>query len=655
MADEEQRPDSGRTVAGGTHCRACGEPLRLEMVDLGLSPPCQTVVRPGELDGPETFYPLLVRVCERCWLAQIPELVSPGELFTEYAYFSAYSDSWVDQARRYVEMMVARAGLGPDSFVVELASNDGYLLQHFAPYGVPVLGIEPAANVAEAAVARGVPTRVEFFGRRVAEALVAETGRADVVIGNNVLAQVPDLNDFVAGVAVLLAADGTATFEFPHLAHLLERVEYDTIYHEHFSYFSLRSICNVFGAHGLAVVDVEELSSHGGSLRVFAAQAAQRPAIAPAVERVLAAEADAGLHSPIAYARFAERVRASKWALLELLIELRRDGKQVVGYGAPGKGNTLLNYCGIRTDLLELHRRPQPLQAGHVHPGHTDPDPSSGAHRRDAARRDRHPALEPRERDQLAARVHGRVGSEARRPDSARGAVRAGQCSALARGDRRLMLSLAPAERSFRRILAVGAHPDDIEIGCGGTLLQLLRARDDVEVRWVVFTAASEERRLEAEASAAAFLADAAGVEVTIHRFRDAFLGHEGPAVKETFETLKSFEPELVLTHTADDRHQDHRLLWELTWNTFRDEVILEYEIPKFDGDLGRPNAYVTLSAALVDEKIDLLQRHFPSQAGKRWFDPETFRGLMRLRGMESNAPERYAEAFVARKLVVAP
>ena len=239
------------------------------MVDLGKSPLCQTVLTDEELEAGETFYPLHVRVCERCWLAQIPELAAPEEIFSEYAYFSAYSDSWVEHARTYVEEMCERLSLGPESLVVELASNDGYLLQHFLPKRVPVLGIEPALNVAEAAVARGVETITEFFGAELGARLARERGHADLVLGNNVLAQVPDINDFAAGVAALLAPDGTATFEFPHLAKLVEHLEYDTIYHEHFSYFSLHSIRAIFGEQGLDLVDVQELESHGGSLRVF--------------------------------------------------------------------------------------------------------------------------------------------------------------------------------------------------------------------------------------------------------------------------------------------------------------------------------------------------------------------------------------------------
>jgi hypothetical protein len=368
VAIESSRADH-RGILGATACRFCGGRLELSVVDLGMSPLCQSIVRPEELERSEIFYPLHVRACEQCWLLQIAELVAPASIFGEYAYFSSYSTSWVEHAQRYVEMVVERQGLGTESFVVELASNDGYLLQHFLPKGIPVLGIEPAANVAEAAVARGVPTLVEFFDLDLAQRLVADRGHANLVIGNNVLAQVPDLNGFVAGVKALLAAGGSATFEVPHVARLLERVEYDTIYHEHFSYFSLHTLAEIFGAHGLALVDVEELDSHGGSLRSFFTHAGDGAAVSPAVGALLAREAAAGLRTAEPYLRLADDVRESKRALLELLVGLRREGKHVVGYGAPGKGNTLLNYCGIRRDLLDYTVDRNPYKQGSFTPG----------------------------------------------------------------------------------------------------------------------------------------------------------------------------------------------------------------------------------------------------------------------------------------------
>jgi SAM-dependent methyltransferase len=339
------------------------------MVDLGKSPLCESFLTAERLEAMEPFFPLHVRVCERCWLAQLPSFVPPEEIFAEYAYFSAYSDSWVEHARRYVDMITDRIGLTSDSLVVEVASNDGYLLQHFVPKGIAVLGIDPAANVAKAAEERGVPTLVDFFGRNLAQRLVTERGHADLVLGANVLAQVPDLNDFVAGVSVLLTPDGTTTFEFPHLAQLLQGVQYDTIYHEHYSYFSLTTIRKVFAAHGLDVVDVEELPSHGGSLRVYGAHAEAGREPSAVVADLLEREEAEGLLDPERYRRFAHDVVESKQALLELLIELKREGKQVVGYGAPGKGNTLLNYCGIRTDFLDYTVDRNPYKHGRFTPG----------------------------------------------------------------------------------------------------------------------------------------------------------------------------------------------------------------------------------------------------------------------------------------------
>jgi SAM-dependent methyltransferase len=365
----ERGRSTPQTRPGGSNCRFCEAPLALTMVDLGKSPLCESYLPVDRLEEMEPFFPLHVRVCERCWLAQLPSFVPPAEIFEEYAYFSAYSDSWVEHAHRYVDMITDRLGLSSESLVVEVASNDGYLLQHFLPKGIPVLGIDPAANVAKAAEERGVPTLVDFFGRDLAKRLVAERGHADLVLGANVLAQVPDLNDFVAGVSVLLALDGTTTFEFPHLARLLEGMQYDTIYHEHYSYFSLTTIRKVFAAHGLDVVDVEELPSHGGSLRVYGAHTEATREPSAAVAKVLAREEAEGLLDPARYRRFAEDVEESKRALLELLIGLRRDGKQVVGYGAPGKGNTLLNYCGIRMDFLDYTVDRNPYKQGRFTPG----------------------------------------------------------------------------------------------------------------------------------------------------------------------------------------------------------------------------------------------------------------------------------------------
>jgi SAM-dependent methyltransferase len=357
------------STRGSSACRFCGAPLALTVVDLGMSPLCESFLAAERVEEMEPFYPLHVRACEACWLVQLPSFVTPDEIFTEYAYFSAYSTAWVEHARQYVEMIRGRLGLGSDDLVVELASNDGYLLQHFSGTGVQILGIDPAANVAKAAEERGVPTLVAFFGEETALRLVAEGKRAALVLGNNVLAQVPDLNDFVAGVKVILRDDGTATFEFPHLLRLLDGLQYDTIYHEHFSYFSLATIAEIFRAHDLEVYDVEELWTHGGSLRVYGQHAGGPHAVEPAVAELLRREDEFGLRSPDRYAAFAEGVRESKRALLELLIDLRREGRHVVGYGAPGKGNTLLNYCGVRTDLLDYTVDRNPYKHGRFTPG----------------------------------------------------------------------------------------------------------------------------------------------------------------------------------------------------------------------------------------------------------------------------------------------
>ena len=350
-------------------CRFCAAPLELTVVDLGMSPLCESFLRPDQIRQMEPFYPLHVFACETCYLVQLEAFVPPDEIFTEYAYFSAYSSSWVDHARRYVEMIRARLELGSDDLVVELASNDGYLLQHFVGTGIPILGIDPAANVAETAELRGVPTLVEFFGEEAASQLADDGKQAKLVVGNNVLAQVPDLNDFVAGVKVLLRDDGTATFEFPHLLRLVDGLQYDTIYHEHFSYFSLATIADILSAHGLEAYDVEELSTHGGSLRVYSQHVGGPHGRTATLAALVESEQAAGLHSSERYVRFAEDVKESKRALLDLLIDLRRQGNHVVGYGAPGKGNTLLNYCGIRTDLLDYTVDRNPYKHGLFTPG----------------------------------------------------------------------------------------------------------------------------------------------------------------------------------------------------------------------------------------------------------------------------------------------
>jgi SAM-dependent methyltransferase len=340
-----------------------------EVVDLGLSPLANSYVAADRLSEPEPFYPLRVWICTTCWLAQTEEFASAADIFGDYAYFSSYSHTWLEHARDYVAMISERLSLGPQSRVVEVASNDGYLLQYFVERGVPVLGIEPAGNVAAAAVARGVPTRVEFFGRASAERLVAEGMRADLLIGNNVFAHVPNLNDFTAGLATLLAPDGVVTLEFPHLLRLIVESQFDTIYHEHFSYFSLTAASAVLARHGLDVFDVEELSTHGGSLRVYAAHGTARRPRAARVDDLLSTEKVAGLLDVTTYKNFGETVKEVKRRLLEFLIGARREGRSVVAYGAAAKGNTLLNYCGIRRDFLDYVVDLSPHKQGRFLPG----------------------------------------------------------------------------------------------------------------------------------------------------------------------------------------------------------------------------------------------------------------------------------------------
>lgn len=335
-------------------CRFCKAPLTFTLVDLGMSPLCESYVTAEQLNAVEHFYPLHVYVCQNCFLAQLESYVSREDIFTEYAYFSSYSDSWLKHASDYADKMEARFGLNMDSQVVEVASNDGYLLQYFVQKNIPSLGIEPAANVAKAAIEKGVQTRVEFFGEAYATQLLKEGYGADLLLGNNVLAQVPDLNDFVAGMKILLKPQGVITIEFPHLMRLIAENQFDTIYHEHFSYFSFTSAVAIFAAHGLTLFDVEELPTHGGSLRIYArhTQDTSKP-IEQSVAELLEREEQAGMTGLDYYRDFGEKVKETKRKLLEFLIQAKRAGKSVVGYGAPGKGNTLLNYCGIRTDFLD--------------------------------------------------------------------------------------------------------------------------------------------------------------------------------------------------------------------------------------------------------------------------------------------------------------
>jgi 2-polyprenyl-3-methyl-5-hydroxy-6-metoxy-1,4-benzoquinol methylase len=335
-----------------------------------MSPPCESFLRAEQLDRMEAFYPLQIRICERCFLVQLPAYLAPEDIFTEYAYFSSFSDTWVQHARAYADMIIERLQLDGQSNVVEIASNDGYLLQHFIARGIPVLGIEPAANVAAVARDKGVPTMTTFFGADTARRLVAERGRADLVIGNNVLAQVPGLNDFVQGLKILLGPQGVITLEFPHLLRLIEGHQFDTIYHEHFSYFSFLTTERIFAAHSLALFDVEELPTHGGSLRIYARHVEDdsRP-VSPRVRELKAREEAAGFTRLATYSSFARRVADTKHRLLEFLIAAKREGKYIAGYGAPGKGNTLLNYCGIRTDFLDYTVDRNPYKQGLFLPG----------------------------------------------------------------------------------------------------------------------------------------------------------------------------------------------------------------------------------------------------------------------------------------------
>ncbi len=357
-------------AATGT-CRFCNTPLRHTFVDLGMSPISNAYVKAEDLKGMEAFYPLHVYVCERCFLVQLEEFQSRDQIFNdEYAYFSSYSKSWLEHARNYSLMMMERFGYGQHSLVVEIASNDGYLLKNFVEKGIPVLGVEPAENCARAAEEVGVRTLVRFFGTDTAKEMVAKGFRADLLIGNNVLAHVPDINDFVAGQKIILADSGVITMEFPHLAQLMEHNQFDTIYHEHFSYLSLLAVERIFATHGLVIFDVEEIPTHGGSLRIYARHAEDTGK--PVTERVTALrerEEQAGLREIATYTAFGERAKRTKWRLLEFLIEAKRAGKTIVGYGAPAKGNTLLNYCGVRNDFLEYTVDVSPHKQGKYLPG----------------------------------------------------------------------------------------------------------------------------------------------------------------------------------------------------------------------------------------------------------------------------------------------
>ena len=350
-------------------CRLCSAELRHTFVDLGMSPPCESYLSAAELDAAETFYPLHVRICENCLLVQLPAYLAAEDIFSDYAYFSSYSDSWVEHARQFVEHAVRDLPLGPGAFVVEVASNDGYLLQHTVALGIRSLGIEPAGNVAEAARGRGVETEVTFLGEQTGKDVAARHGRADLVVANNVFAHVPDILDFSRGLRALVADGGTVSIEIPHLLRLIEGNEYDTIYHEHFSYLSVLTAQRVLAAAGLTLVQVDELPTHGGSMRLWSVPAESAADVQPSVARVLAAEAAAGLDTLAGHGGFARQVATVRNDFVEFLVQCQRDGKRVAGYGAPGKGNTLLNHCGIRSDLMAFTVDRNPHKHGKFLPG----------------------------------------------------------------------------------------------------------------------------------------------------------------------------------------------------------------------------------------------------------------------------------------------
>ncbi len=360
----------GQSRPSGGRCRFCAAELRRVVTDLGMSPPCESFLTAAELDRMEPFYPLVVWVCDECWLMQVPDQIRPEDTFVEYGYFSSFSDHWLAHCRADAHAQIRRWALGPASLVVEVGSNDGYFLRWFVEQGIPVLGIDPAANVALAAEDRGVSTVTEFFGTPLAERLKANGQLADLLVGKNVLAQVPDLNDFVAGLKDLLGPTGVIAIEFPHLQRLIDGNQFDTIYHEHFSYFSLYTVEKIFAAHGITIFDVEELWTHGGSLRVYGRHTDDpgKP-VTDRVDDLRRREIELGYASPRAYAAFDEGVRRTRRELLKCLIELHEAGQRVVGYGAAGKGMTLLNYCGIRADLLEFVADRNPYKQGRFCPG----------------------------------------------------------------------------------------------------------------------------------------------------------------------------------------------------------------------------------------------------------------------------------------------
>ena len=351
-------------------CRFCDTPLQHVFVDLGMSPMANSYIKSEQLQHMEPFYPLTTYVCGHCYLVQLPEFESPEHIFSDYAYFSSYSDSWLKHAKDYTDLMIGRFGLDSKSQIVEIASNDGYLLQYFKEQHVPVLGIEPAENVAVAARDKGIPTISEFFGTRTATELVTGGTQADLLLGNNVLAHVPSLNDFVKGMKIVLKPRGIITMEFPHLMRLMEENQFDTIYHEHFSYFSFIAVEQVFASHGMKMFDVDELPTHGGSLRIYACHADDgSKSVEKRVGDLIKIEKDAGFTTLGFYSSFSEKVKQTKRSILDFMIREKGRGKSFVGYGAPAKGNTLLNYCGIRTDFIDYTVDRSPYKQDHFLPG----------------------------------------------------------------------------------------------------------------------------------------------------------------------------------------------------------------------------------------------------------------------------------------------
>lgn len=352
------------------NCRFCSTHLTYCFADLGMSPLANSYLKQEELQQVEPYYPLHVNVCKECYLVQLPEFTPPENIFSDYAYFSSYSEQWLNHSKAYTEMIIDRFGFDSKSQIVEIASNDGYLLQYFKEKNIPILGIEPAMNVAKVAIDSGIPTITKFFGVVTAKTLIDNNKNGDLIIANNVLAHVPDLNDFVEGMKILLSPNGIITVEFPHLMHLMDNNQFDTIYHEHFSYFSFMTVNSVFAAHDLKIFDVDEISTHGGSLRIYACHRKNRMrSVSKRVKTLLSRENDFGLHKIETYLSFNEKIRAVKRNILDFMIKVKNQKRSLVGYGAPAKGNTLLNYCGIRTDFLDYTVDRSPHKQGCFLPG----------------------------------------------------------------------------------------------------------------------------------------------------------------------------------------------------------------------------------------------------------------------------------------------